>query len=325
MQAKKGTTIQQRLMKKLRNTLGTLAAIVVAFAVADIGGAAYLLGYSLNPDPERTDTAQHLRQLYDLYPEARGWMDSLQRVGALRDTFVTAANGERQHAYYISNGSQRTAVVLHGWRDNALKFLYLARLYDRLLGYNVVMPELHAHGLSNGETIQMGWLDRKDVRHWMELFRTDTMVVHGVSMGAATAMMLSGDEPPAGISDLRIVEDCGYTSVDDEFRGELHNQFGLPPFPLLPTASLLCRLLNGWDFEEASALRQVEKSQLPMLFIHGDSDTFVPTEMVYRLYAAKPGKKELWVTRGSGHAQSYLDHREEYVRHVADFLNRSFQ
>ena len=126
-------------MKKLRNTLGTLAAIVVAFAVADIGGAAYLLGYSLNPDPERTDTAQHLRQLYDLYPEARGWMDSLQRVGALRDTFVTAANGERQHAYYISNGSQRTAVVLHGWRDNALKFLYLARLYDRLLGYNVVI------------------------------------------------------------------------------------------------------------------------------------------------------------------------------------------
>lgn len=102
-------------MKKLRNTLGTLAAIVVAFAVADIGGAAYLLGYSLNPDPERTDTAQHLRQLYDLYPEARGWMDSLQRVGALHDTFVTAANGEQHHAYYICQGQRHEdgGVVQH--------------------------------------------------------------------------------------------------------------------------------------------------------------------------------------------------------------------
>ena len=179
-------------------------------------------------------------------------------------------------------------------------------------------------------THEGGWYLKKNINASTYYCRKSDQryqLVSDVSHPAETAanMMLSGDEPPAGISDLRIVEDCGYTSVDDEFRGELHNQFGLPPFPLLPTASLLCRLLNGWDFEEASALRQVEKSQLPMLFIHGDSDTFVPTEMVYRLYDAKPGKKELWVTRGSGHAQSYLDHREEYVRHVADFLNRSFQ
>ena len=81
----------------------------------------------------------------------------------------------------------------------------------------------------------------------------------------------------------------------DEFRGELKEQFGLPSFPLLHTASWLCRQEYGWDFREASALEQVKKCTLPMLFIHGDADTFVPTWMVYPLYEAKPEPKELWI------------------------------
>lgn len=60
-----------------------------------------------------------------------------------------------------------------------------------------------------------------------------------------------------------------------------------------------------------------------MLFIHGDSDTFVPTEMVRRLYEAKAGKKQLWISEGAEHAQSYVKHREEYVKRVSDFLRWS--
>jgi fermentation-respiration switch protein FrsA (DUF1100 family) len=57
-----------------------------------------------------------------------------------------------------------------------------------------------------------------------------------------------------------------------------------------------------------------------MLFIHGGSDTFVPTEMVNRLYEAKPGKKDMWIAEGAEHAESYLRHREEYVEHVKRFV-----
>jgi hypothetical protein len=101
----------------------------------------------------------------------------------------------------------------------------------------------------------------------------------------------------------------------------MRNQFGLPPFPLLYTASLLCQLRYGWSFSEASALRQVSRSPHPMLFIHGGSDDFVPTEMVYRLHAAKAGKKGLWVAEGAAHAQAYAVHREEYVRRLRQFLS----
>lgn len=298
----------------------SVAGVLVVLVMIIIGGSFYMLDYSLAPDPERTDTAACFRTQYETYPETQPWVDSLRRAGALRDTFVTMPTGERHHALFVRRGSNRTALVLHGWRDCSIDFLYLARLYERELGYNVVMPDLHAHGLSDGDMIQMGWLDRKDALHWLTLFQTDTMVVHGVSMGGATTMMLSAESMPKGIRDIRFVDDCGYTSVWEEFAGELKNEFGLPAFPLMHVASLLCKWRYGWSFGEASAIDAVKKCPYPMLFIHGAKDTFVPTAMGRCLYDAKPSKKEFWVTEGAEHAESYLKHKEEYIQKVRTFL-----
>ena len=303
-------------MKKI---LWTLAIIVMVFVIAMIGGSFYMLDFSLAPDPNRMDTDSCYRQQFEKYPESKEWVDSLRSIGALRDTFMTMPTGERHHAFFVDRGSTRTALVIHGWRDCAIKFFWLARIYEHELGYNVVMPELHACGESEGDAIQMGWKDRLDVLHWMKTFQADTMVVHGVSMGAATTMMLSGETMPEGIKDVRFVEDCGYTSVWDEFANQLNEQFGLPPFPLMYSTSLLCQLRYGWNFSEASALEQVKKCPYPMLFIHGSTDTFVSTEMVYPLYEAKTGTKTLWVADGAEHALSYREHKAEYISRVRAF------
>ena len=308
------------MMKKIFLCFVSVLALLL---VVTIGASFYMLDYSLSPDDNRADADSCYKQLFDRYPETKPWVDSLNRVGALRDTFVVMPTGELHHALYIHHGSNKTALIIHGWRDTAVKFLFMARLYERLLGsYNVVVPDLHAHGLSDGDMIQMGWMDRKDVLCWLTTFQTDTMVVHGVSMGGATAMMLSVEQMPEGIKDIHFVVDCGYTSVWDEFAGELKNQFGLPQFPLMFTTSLLCKLRYGWSFGEASAIDAVRKSSYSMLFIHGSNDTFVPTEMAYRLYAAKPSKKELWIADGANHAESYLMHKDEYLQHLSLFLGQ---
>ena len=306
-------------MKKIAAWIGV--AVLSVLLAATIGGGFYMLDYSLSPDPTRSNTDSCYRQLFTDYPETREWMDSLRTHHTLRDTMMTMPGGYRLHTYFINTGSQRTALVIHGWRDQAIKFFFLARMYERLLGYNVVMPDLYASGQSDGEALRMGWLDRLDVLQLLNVFKTDTVVVHGVSMGAATTMMMSGEQMPEGIRDLRFVADCGYTSVWDEFAGELKNQFDLPAFPLMYTTSLLCKMLYGWSFQEASAIEQVKRCQQPMLFIHGNSDTFVPIEMAYRLYEAKPSKKELWVTEGATHAVSYLKYKEEYLDRLKRFLN----
>lgn len=279
-----------------------------------------MLSYSLSPDKARHNTDSCYRELFERYPETAEWIDSLKRIDALRDTFMTMPTGERHHAYFVNRGGNRTALVIHGWRDQAIKYFFLARMYERDLGYNVVMPDLHASGMSDGEAIGMGWNDRHDVMQWLKAFKTDMMVVHGVSMGAATTMMMSSLPMPDDISDLRFVEDCGYTSVWDEFSGELKSQFGLPEFPLMYTTSFLCKMRYGWSFGEASAIGEVAKCRYPMLFIHGDKDTFVPTEMVYRLYKAKPEPKYLWIGKDAVHARSYMMHKAEYTEVIRKFL-----
>ena len=305
-------------MKKI--TVWFMIVVLAVLMGVLVGGGFYMLDVSLSPDPTRANTDSCYRQLFTDYPETREWMDSLRTHHALRDTMIVMPGGYRLHTYYINRGSQRTAMVIHGWRDQAIKFFYFARMYERLLGYNVVMPDLYASGMSDGDMLRMGWLDRLDVLQLLDVFKADTMVVHGVSMGAATTMMMSGEQMPEDIRDLRFVADCGYTSVWDEFAGELKNQFGLPAFPLMYTTSLLCQLRYGWNFDEASALRQVAKCLYPMFFIHGDADDFVPTYMVHELYNAKPDPKTLWVTKNTDHAHSYKNHRAEYVARVRRFL-----
>ena len=299
---------------KMKKVAVAILVVVLVMVVAVVGGSFYMLDYSLAPDANRADTAASFKNLFTEFPETRPWVDSLRRIEALRDTFVTMPEtGEKHHAFYVRNGNNKTALILHGWRDSAIDYFHIARLYEQEMGYNVVMPDFHAHGLSEGDMIQMGWLDRKDMMHWLKVFQTDTMVVHGVSMGGATAMMMSAEKMPAGIKDIRFIDDCGYTSVWDEFEGELQKQFGLPAFPLLYTTSLLCKLRYGWSFDEASAINQVRQSPYPMLFIHGSDDDFVPTAMAYRLYDAKPSRKSLWIAPNAKHTEAYTKNKAEYL------------
>lgn len=202
---------------------------------------------------------------------------------------------------------------------------HIGYLYNQSLDYNILLPDLRYTGLTEGDAIQMGWLDRKDVLQWIDtapaLFGDSLKaVVHGISMGAATTMMVSGEKTPEYITCF--VEDCGYTSVWDQFSKELKGLFGLPPFPLLYTASWICQLQNGWNFQEASALSQVARCTKPMLFIHGDNDDFVPTWMVHKVYAAKPSPKEIWITEGVDHAHSYKLYPDEYTEKVKAFTDK---
>lgn len=306
----------------------SLVALLVVFAAATTYGSFYLVDYALKSAPE--SHRKNWGKAMDWYPELKPWLDSIKTEGAWSDTFAIMPDGLRAHAVCIKSrkAEGRTAVVVHGYTNNSIDMLHIARIYNKEMHYNVVLPDLHGHGLSQGDDIQIGWFDRLDVLKWIDLapkmFSTvgDSMrlVVHGISMGAATTMCVSGEHTPDYVKCF--VEDCGYTSAWDEFAHELRGRFSLPEFPLLYTASWLTQAKYGWSFKEASPLKQVAKCKKPMFFIHGDKDTFVPTWMVYPLYEAKPQPKQLWIAPGSEHAFAYRDHREEYIKKVEAFVGK---
>lgn len=317
-----------------KKLLYTILAVVSLVLLVIAGGSFYLIDYALDNSSRTRNEPNRFAYIVKKYPELKPWIDSLEMEKSLRDTFIVMPDGERQHAIFVRSrrGFGRTAVVVHGYKDRAANMLHIARIYNKMLGYNVLLPDLHGHGQSDGDDVQMGWKDRLDVLHWIQvsekMFRnvsedSSRVVVHGISMGAATTMCVAGEPTPAYVKCF--VEDCGYTSAWDEFVHELKNRFGMPPFPLLYTSSALCKLRYGWSFGEASPLSQVAKCRKPMLFIHGGNDVFVPTSMVYPLYKAKPEPKELWIAPGSAHALSYHDHKAEYVRRVVGFVSPLFK
>lgn len=311
-------------MKRKRIIIGASITLVALIGII-LGASQYMLNFSLKAESDSIESVYE--KTFNDYPYMKPWVDSLNQVKALKDTMIVAPDGIHLHAYYIaaSEPTPKTAVLVHGYTDNAIMMMKIGYLYNKVLNFNILLPDLRHAGLSGGEAIRMGWLDRKDVIHWMEvanqLFGGNTeMVVHGISMGAATTMMVSGEPQPDYVKCF--VEDCGYTSVWDQFTKELKGQFGIPQFPLMYTASWLCKLEYGWDFKEASSLKQVAKCHLPMFFIHGDKDDYVPTWMVYQLYEAKPEPKELWVVSGADHARSYFFETKEYTEKVKEFVDK---
>lgn len=302
--------------------------IIVAVLVALLGTASmFMLQFSLSPKNEGKNISGSWDYMFENYPELEVWRDSLYQTNALKDTFVYAPDGLRLHAYYVaaSTPTPKTAVIVHGYTDNAVRMMMIGYMYNRNLGYNILLPDLRYSGLSEGEAFQMGWLDRKDVMQWMDVANqiygdSTQMVVHGISMGAATTMMVSGESLPEYVKCF--VEDCGYTSVWAQFSKELKEDFGLPEFPLMYTTNWLCDLVYGWNFAEASAICQVGKCKLPMLFIHGEKDDYVPTFMVYQLYEAKPQPKEIWTVPNADHATSYKLNKETYTEKVKQFTNK---
>lgn len=316
------------MKKRYTKIIGSLLVIA---AVALAAASQYMLSYSLSYPQDTRETAQkRIDRIKEQCPWTRTWMDSVYRHQAVRDTFVTMPSGYRGHALYLyaPHPTGKTAVLVHGYKTRSESMLHIAYLYNHDLQMNVLLPDLYGHGQSEGDHIQMGWKDRKDALRWAEiadsLFSRSghpvQMVMHGISMGAATTMSASGEETPGYLKCF--VEDCGYSSVWEEFSAQLKAQFGLPAFPLMYTTSLLCCLEYGWSFGEASPLEQVKICQKPMLFIHGDKDDFVPSPMVYPLYRAKSGQKQLYIAPGSIHAKAYADHPKEYARAVSRFVGR---
>ncbi len=246
----------------------------------------------------------------------------------LEDLEIKSHDGLLLHGYYLaaSAPTNKTVVLAHGYGGRAKRdVVSFARMYHERFDFNVLMVDDRGHGESEGKYIGFGWLDRLDYLKWIHyalqrVGQDAQIVLHGISMGGATVLMVSGEQLPEQVK--CIVSDCAYTSVTDILSHQLKSMYKLPPFPLLPLTSLVCKLRAGYFFGEASALQQVRKNTRPVLFIHGTEDLFVPTEMVHHLYEACTTYKEKMLIPGAGHGLAYNVDKAGYRQRVSEFVQQ---
>ena len=247
-----------------------------------------------------------------------------------RDTFtpvhITAQDGTPLAArYYHHNDGAPLAIIFHGYRGYAVRDGLGGYTLCTKLGYNVLLPDQRAHGYSGGHTITMGVKERYDARDWAVWARSHfgpevPIFLMGVSMGAATVLLAAGLNLPDNV--CGIVADCGYTSPREITRKCLPEY--LPGFPLGPTYAIgrLGALLFGhFDPEDADCTDAAAHSKVPIFFVHGDADDFVPYEMGRRNYEVCRAKGKRFLTvHGAEHAVSYYHDNTAYTKECTDFL-----
>ena len=223
--------------------------------------------------------------------------------------------------------SHKWALVLHGytgWKEEMYPFAY----WYHEEGYQVVVPDLRCQGESEGDFIGMGWTDHYDCNLWINyILQQDPearIVLHGQSMGAATALMMTGED---NVSEhiAAVISDCAYTDAYAMFGEKIKEWFYLPAFPLVDSACVVLKLRGGYNLKDASAVNAVQKSNTPTLFIHGDKDAMIPVQMSKDLYEAASCPKEILIIEGAGHAQAQDKDPETYYETIKSFLDENIK
>ena len=324
---------------------GGIAALG-ALGAAGAGNALY--DFALNPRSKRSMVAMiHAGAAKGV--ETSPFTGNPQRAEALawyrearRDVSIPAVDGGGLPGWYVlaegarfdtgADGVPRRAaddgaghayaIICHGYAGDPCDMAVECRL-AHCMGASIVTPAARGHERNAGRDIAMGWLDARDLVRWCErvvAFDPEARIaLFGVSMGGAEVMMAAGLGLPRQVR--CIIEDCGYTSVWDEFAFQMGNTLHLPVSPLLDLANVACRRRAGWDFKQASAVEALARATVPMLFIHGDADAFVPFWMHGKVFeaCASPVKEQL-IVAGAGHALSSVTDPDRYYGTIRRFL-----
>lgn len=244
------------------------------------------------------------------------------------DVYITSFDGVRLHGkYYETAKGAPLQIMFHGYRSNAVRDLSGGMRLARELGHNILLVDERAHGQSEGRCLSFGILERYDCLAWTEYAAERfgdniSVVLVGISMGASTVLMASELRLPSSVKG--IIADCGYDSPRRIILKVLSDK-GYPVRLTYPLIRFSGMLFGGFDIENCTASDALAKCNIPVLFIHGEDDRFVPCEMSASNFEACAAKKTLVTFQTAGHGMSYLTDEEKYKNSVYDFIVDAFK
>ena len=224
--------------------------------------------------------------------------------------------------YYESIENAPIEIMFHGYKGDGERDLSTGIRRAKKCGRNVLIVDQRAHGKSEGHTISFGIKERYDCMSWINFvikeFGPDIQIIlTGISMGAATVMMASNLDLPNNV--VGILADCGYDSPRNIIKKYIYDM-KLPGNIFIPFVKLGGLLFGHFNLDSVTPLNCVKESKVPIIFIHGDEDTFIPYQMSQNLYEACTSKKQLVIIKHAEHGLSYLEDPITYVDELNNFF-----
>lgn len=217
-----------------------------------------------------------------------------------------------------------TAIILHGYRSCHEDMIAIAKMYNDM-GFKTLLIDQRGHGTSGGEFTSFGHYEKMDLKKWiLYVLKTygadENILLHGVSMGAATVTLASALALPDQVK--LVVADSGFTTLPRLFLANMKVKLGLLLFPGL---DLILFFMHRYLLCQVNPLKAVQKSRIPILFIHGEADTEVPMVMANQLHeASKAPFKELYLVPNAAHGKAYVLDKTNLEQHLFAIIRTFF-
>lgn len=271
----------------------------------------YLSGYSMQIRRKTIEQARTWQEEhYDL-----SWYDSTEKT----DYTVASYDGYTLHAQLLKNTipTNRYIIISHGYTDNRYGALKYSKMYLDL-GFNIIVYDLRGHGENELTFCTYSARERKDllalINDGRSRYRDMVLLgLHGESLGAATSVAVLQYRPDVDF----VVADCGFSNIKEILMSK-----GRLPGWMVDIVSLFAKLRYGYSYQEMRPIDSLAENQVPICFIHGAADTFIPPKHSEEMKAATKGYSELHFMDGADHAMSILVNPVEYKKIVELFISR---
>lgn len=299
--------------------LSILGALILLFFIVELI-IYFIVFYS--PDRVQNDIYNIPRnEQYDSYREEMKKNITEIKNTPCEEIYIKSHDGLMLYGeyYHLKDGAP-LEICFHGYRGTAERDMNGGFSLSRLRGRNVLLCHQRAHGKSEGHTLTFGIKERFDVVSWAnyatERFGKDVKIILiGVSMGATTVLMASGENLPKTVKG--ILADCPYSKVD-EIINKVCKDIKCPSKIFYPLIALSARIFGRFSLTEVSAEEQVKKATVPILVLHGGDDRFVPCYMSENIEKNNPLVRR-YVFENAGHALCFYSDIERYKEIVREF------
>ncbi len=298
-------------MIKRKNTMYTVAVLLVLLAVMAIAAGFFFASASMRIRRQTLPEARKWQEEhYDL-----SWYDPLEKT----DYQVTSYDGYVLNVELIRNPTPSDTLILlsHGYTDNRFGSLKYTKMYLDL-GFNVVVYDLRGHGENEPAFCTYSVRERKDlavlIRDCIDRYHPKVFGIHGESLGAATSIACLEDKPQIDF----VVADCGFSNISDVLKSGMRSMH--LPEAVVSLSSICARIRYGYSYQMMRPIDSLAENEVPILFIHGAEDSFIPPEHSERMQKETKGYSELHLIPGAAHAASVLTEPEEYGKTVTSFL-----
>lgn len=305
-----------------------LALVLLALVIA---GTVFTFYNTFNPRADRYQLHQLLHDEFNVLSEEKE--TELQKtkedfLSENKATIVEIINEDflKLHGkVYLNdkNPTNKWLIGFHAFEANGNWMLNWVIPFHKM-GYNLLLVDQQAHGKSEGKYFTMGYNDRRDVLRWISYIlkqdRNAEIVLYGVSMGAFTVLMASGEILERNVK--AVIADSSFVDLKTLMKRNLKNFNHIPAFPFISLASLFTKHRLGFSIRQADARKAVGWASVPILIIHGTADKVIPFKEAEEIFQAIKSPAEILLIENGHHIYGAFEDPDLYYQTIENFIQK---